>query len=130
MKTNFTYNPDLSGLVIIKDPQIQWNEFFTDGHPKFLIPDFNSTKVDIWLSFIDYLEKNSKNIYDQDGGEIISNSVINTNTGLTECAYLAYGIMFDTDDESFDYKVKIEGYVVKSQNETYFVATKVNIEIL
>ncbi len=131
----FDYTPNLSGLVIIKTQELQRQMFFFDGHPEFLIPDFNVVdakyggidKCDIWLSFQDYLEKKKgEDVWDQDGGEVIDDKVIDANTGLTKCKYIAYGISFQSDEDNYkDYEVEIEGYVVSDGSETYFAATKV-----
>lgn len=130
MKT-FNYNPNLSNLTILKTEDEQFDKFFYQGHPLFLIPDFNPDLEDIWLSFLDYLEKSiGKPIYDQDGGEVTSKTILDSNTGLTKCIYEAYGINFDKDDDPVDIIVEIEGYVVHDSNningiDYYFVATKV-----
>lgn len=129
MKT-FNYNVNLNGLDIIKTDKEQNESFFYQGHPKFLIPDFCSNQEDLWLTFMDYLESTyNKEVYDQDGGEIESNNVIDPNTGLTQCKYVAYGVNLDEDDDPVDIEVDIEGYVVRftmlDSNDVYFLATKV-----
>lgn len=123
MKT-LTYKPDLSKGIILKTNNEQHN-FFSLGHPCFLIPDFSNDKCDIWFSFMDYLEKiNGEEIYDQDGGEIVSHEIINFATGLTKCKYIAYVQL--RDDKPFeDIEVEIEGYVIARGGELYFAATKV-----
>lgn len=131
----FTYNPKIVGKII-KDDDEQFDKFFYQGHPLFLIPDFNQYPDDIWLSYIDFLERDmSCEIYDQDGGEVTTHIVIDKNTGLTRCVYTAYGIMIDKSDEPQDIEVKIEGYVVEVPPNTWinegdieeyiFVSTKV-----
>lgn len=130
----FTYNPTITGNVIKTDSE-QFDKFFYQGHPVFLIPDFNQNEEDIWLGYLDYLESKYGEIYDQDGGEITSHSVINTNTGLTKCVYTAYGIQIDGSKPPQDVTIEIEGYVVEippmtgnnlSTFEDYiFVATQV-----
>jgi len=130
MKT-YNYNVNLTGLKVLKTDKEQ-SRFFGDGHPDFLIPDFSPEKEDIWLSFMDYLEKKNGSIYDQDGGEVESNSIIDTSTGLTKCEYNAYGISFNEDEDPSDYTIEIEGYVIDENNQPqfsdlYFLATKVTI---
>jgi hypothetical protein len=127
--TEFNYNPTITGRVI-KTKEEQFDTFFYQGHPLFLIPDFNQNPEDIWLSYMEFLEKNhSCEIYDQDGGEVHSIEIIDENTGLTKCIYTAYGITLDENDESQDVDLEIEGYVVDipegNINEYVFVATKV-----
>ena len=129
MKKTLNYQPNLNSLDIIKDEISQHREFFISGHPHFLIPDFNSGLAEIWISFLDYLEKEKdQEVYDQDGGEITSHRIINSQTGLTSCKYTAYGITFNEDDEPQDYDLDIEGYVVRDRG-THFVATKVEFTI-
>lgn len=125
----FNYTPLITGKVI-KTKEEQFDKFFYQGHPLFLIPDFNSNPEDIWLSYMDFLEKNhSCDIYDQDGGEITSYDIIDPNTGLTKCIYTAYGIQLGESDEPQDVEVEIEGYIEEvpqgSFSEYIFVATKV-----
>jgi hypothetical protein len=124
--THFKYNPTITGSVI-KTKEEQFDKFFYQGHPLFLIPDFNQYPEDIWLSYMDFLEKNhSCEVYDQDGGEITSYDIIDSTTGLTKCVYTSYGISLDEDDDPQDIDVEIEGYVVEMPtNEYVFVATKV-----
>ena len=117
------YTPNLTGLTILKTKDEQ-KSFFWDGHPQFLIPDFYKEKCDIWISFIEYLQRiNNKEIFDQDGGEIYENEIINSETGLTKCKYRAY-VMIGEQDEYEEICIEIEGYLVK---ENYFLATKVSI---
>jgi hypothetical protein len=131
----FNYNPILSGRII-KEKDEQFDKFFYQGHPLFLIPDFSQYPEDIWLSYMSFLEKDySCEVYDQDGGEVQDIQIINPNTGLTKCTYTAYGVMIDEDDEPQDIDVEIEGYVMEvpphtdfnesSFDEYVFVATKV-----
>lgn len=124
--TPFNYSPTITGTVI-KNKEDQFDKFFYQGHPLFLIPDFNQYPEDIWLSYMEFLERNhSCEIYDQDGGEVHSVEIIDTSTGLTKCTYTAYGIMLDENDDPQDVDVEIEGYVVEiSEHEYVFVATKV-----
>jgi hypothetical protein len=123
----FNYSPTITGRVI-KTMKEQCDKFFIQGHPQFLIPDFYPNADDIWITYMDYLEKlNSKNLWDQDGGEVHSYQILDKNTGLTKCIYTAYGIMFDEDSEPNDFDVEIEGYVVEvSPTAGYvFISTKV-----
>ena len=131
----FTYNPKIVGKII-KDDEEQFYKFFYQGHPLFLIPDFSQYPEDIWLSYMNFLERDmSCEIYDQDGGEVTPHNVIDKNTGLTRCVYTAYGIMVDKSDDPQDVEVEIEGFVVEvaphtdfnqSSFENYvFIATKV-----
>ncbi len=120
-----TYNSDLSRLTIVKDKQLQYDLVFSSGHPRFLIPDFNDSPVDIWLSYEDYIEKTHGIIYEQDGGEIQSYKMINE-SGLMLVKYTLYDISLESDEESYkDYNIEIEGYVIKEDNG-YFLATKVS----
>jgi hypothetical protein len=130
MRTDLNYSPCLGGLDVIKNEKEQFDEFFYSGHPYFLIPDFNRNKDDIWLSFMDYYEK-EKNIdlYDQNGGEIIEHKVIDSVSGLTECKYQSYGFIEDKDSDEFDCLLTIQGYVIKDEeNGNYFLATSVKIQ--
>ena len=124
--TPFSYNPVITGRII-KTQEEQFDKFFYQGHPLFLIPDFNQYPEDIWLSYMEFLEKNhSCEIYEQDGGEVHSVEIIDSTTGLTKCIYTAYGISLDDNDEPQDVDVEIEGYVVEnSPNDCVFIATKV-----
>lgn len=126
---NITYTPNLSNLKIIKDKDEQHRKFFQEGHPYFLIPDFNPQPADIWLSFLDFLEKEfDVEIWDQNGGEVYDKKIIDDKTGLTKCIYNAYEIQISEDSEPEDWMVQIVGYVVENQNnESYFVATEVKI---
>jgi len=131
----FNYNPILSRRII-KEKDEQFDKFFYQGHPLFLIPDFSQYPEDIWLSYMSFLEKDySCEVYDQDGGEVQDIQIINPNTGLTKCTYIAYGIMLDESDDPQDIDVEIEGYIMEvppntdfnqSSFEKYvFMATKV-----
>jgi len=127
IKTMNTYNyqPTITGKVI-KTEEEQFDTFFYQGHPLFLIPDFNEYPEDIWLSYMEYLEnKNSNEIYDQDGGEVHSVEILDKTTGLTKCTYTTYGISFDEDEEPQDIDVEIEGYIVQDELAYVFMATKV-----
>lgn len=129
MRKFFEYNVDLSTLKVIKDVDRQFDKFFYKGHPEFLIPDFSIYKEDIWTSYLNYLEKDlGKEVWDQDGGEIIEYQLIDENTGLTRVDYTAYGIMIDEDSECEDHDIDIEGYVIQDGKETYFLTTKVEID--
>ena len=129
MKKTFNYNPDLTGFNIVKTDKGQFDAFFYSGHPNFLIPDFYKDPCDIWLSFMEYLEAQiGDELYDQDGGAIESQKVIDSVTGLTTCTYVAYGIIEEEDGDSKDYDVEITGYVVEDTNGSFlFLATKVEI---
>ena len=127
MKKIFEYKINLNGLNVIKSNRDQDNRFFYKGHTDFLIPDFMKEKCDIWLSFLDYLEKDRGEIYDQDGGEISKHDILNKETGLTYCRYTANGIIFDEGDDPVDINVDIEGYVIQDFLDTYFLAQKVTI---
>jgi hypothetical protein len=77
------YNIDISKYKVIKDKDEQFNMLFYSGHPLFLIPDFSEYPEDIHLGILDYLEKiNQKPVYDQDGGEVESHTIIE-DSGLT-----------------------------------------------
>jgi hypothetical protein len=106
-----------------------FDKFFYKGQPEFLIPDFSNCKEDIWDSYLEYLEKDlGREIWDQDGGEIIEYQVIDEETGLTKVNYTSYGIMTDEDSECEDHDIDIEGYVIQDGKQTYFLATKVEID--
>lgn len=132
MKT-FNYTPNLAGLNIVKNETEQNNKFFYSGHPNFLIPDFTPKTEgypqieDIWTSYVTYLEKvKKKECYDQDGGEIISHSIIDILTGLTKCTYEAVMVSFSENEEPKDYLVEVEGYIIEESDKScYFLATKV-----
>lgn len=124
-----TYTPNLTGLTIISNPQKQHELFFFDGHPKFLIPDFNQEPTDIWISYEDYIDKAFGAIFDQNGGEILSHKIINQN-GLTSVEYTLYDISLELDPDDYkDYNITIEGYVVEDKGNVYFLATKVTGDI-
>lgn len=133
--TNFIYKADLSGLTVLKTNYEQYEYFFYKGHPNFLIPDFNSEPIDIWIGYLDYLEKIHGEEVEDDGGEVSSHKVIDNETGLTRCTYTAYGICTD-GDVCKDHTLYIEGYVVvKSEDaklrfydDSYFIATLVEIK--
>ena len=130
MKT-LTYNPDLKGKTIITDAQTQRNLVFGEGHPLFLIPDFNENPEDIWLAYEDYIEKTLGAIYEQDGGEITSYKPIHP-SGLMLVEYTLYGISLESDkDNPKDYSITVEGFVVTDPQWStipigYFLATKVS----
>ena len=139
--TQFNYTPLITGKIL-KDLEEQKQNFFYEGHPLFLIPDFLPYPADIWISYMEFLERNYSgspgqklDIYDQDGGEVHSYQILDSNTGLTKCTYTAYGIMFDEDSEPEDFDVEIEGYIMEvpphtdfndsSFSQFVFMATKV-----
>ncbi len=124
----FNYNPNISGLDIIKNENEQHSEFFQDGHPYFLIPDFDKDPADVWTTFLDYLENeylDGESMADQEGGEVSDVEIIDKNTGFTKCKYTAYDIMMNDESDPVDIEVDIEGYVVKGKYYTYFLTTKV-----
>ena len=127
MNKKFTYEPNLTGLNIIKDAKEQHESFFCDGHPYFLIPDFSDEPSDIWLSFIDFLEKEiGDEIWDQNGGEVHSECVISPD-GLTTCVYSAYDIQKTENEEDLEnFDIEVTGYVVEntSTEEIYFVTNR------
>ena len=98
MRKFFEYNVNLSTLKVFKDVDRQFDKFFDKAHPEFLIPDFSSIKDDIWNFYLEYLEKDlGREVWDQDGGEITDNQIIDEDTGLTKVTYTAYDIMIDED---------------------------------
>lgn len=126
MNKRFTYTPDLTGLKIIRTDDEQHDKFFYSGHPDFLIPDFADDLADIWISFLDFLDKEIGETYDQNGGGVEEHKIIAPD-GLTKCTYVAYGIQATEDSEEEDWNVEITGYVVESDESTYFAATEVII---
>lgn len=123
--TRFNYNVNLQGLRVLKTNEEQQKLFFYKGHPEFLIPDFGPNVEDIWTSFLNYLENVHGDIYDQDGGEITSHSVVDESSGLTQCEYVANGIQIDENSDIVDMSVKVEGYVVEANGNTHFLTTRV-----
>lgn len=121
----FNYKVNLIGLNVLKTDVEQTDLFFYQGHPEFLIPEFSPNLEDIWISFLNYLEKIHGKITDQNGGEIISYEILDKDTGLTQCKYVAYDIQIDDKSDMTDIPVKIEGYVVKDKDRVYFLTTKV-----
>ena len=131
----YTYNPNITGLTIITDPNKQYDLLFSDGHPRFLIPDFNAEPTDIWLSYEDYIEKTLGAIYDQNGGEITSHTPIGN--GLVRVEYTLDDISLESDPDNYkQYHITIEGYVAigaplitsngtVTNDGAYFLATKV-----
>lgn len=118
------YTPDLTGLTILKTEDEQFENFFYSGHPNFMIPDFCEEPADIWISYLDHIERLiGRGIYCDDGGEVISRKIMAD--GLTSCVYEAYGVMIDEDSEPVDLKLEIEGYVVGFDDEYHFAVTKV-----
>ncbi len=116
------YTPNLTGVTIITDAGRQRELVFGEGHPKFLIPDFNTEPTDIWLSYEDYIESKYGTIYDQNGGDIVSYSAIG-NSGLMKVEYVLNDLSLESDEDNYkDYVIFIEGYVV---SDGYFLATKV-----
>lgn len=131
MKT-LTYKPNLTGLTIVKDTNLQNDLVFGNGHPQFLIPDFNDSPCDIWISYEDYIDKTFGTIYDQNGGEIQSYKMIDS-SGLMSVDYTLYDISLESDPDDYkEYNITIEGYVVSSPflfYDGYFLATKVTGDI-
>lgn len=134
-----TLNYDISNYDIstaLKTKDAQFDKFYYSGHPLFLIPDFSEYPDDIWLSFLNFLEKNKgKNCYDNDGGEVIENTLLDVNTGYSTCIYEAWGISFSEDDEPKDYEIEVKGYIIIDEDNSdgkfityYFLATEVNIK--
>lgn len=116
------YTPNLTGLTIVTDTNKQIELVFGEGHPLFLIPDFNQYPEDIWLSYEDYIEVKYGRIYDQNGGEIISYTPID-NSGLMRVEYILNDLSLESDKDNYkEYNITIEGYVI---SEGYFLATKV-----
>lgn len=116
------YTPSLTGLTIVTDPDTQRNLVFGEGHPKFLIPDFNPDPTDIWISYQDYIESKYGPIYDQNGGDIVSYLPID-NSGLMKVEYVLNELSLESDEDNYkEYVIFIEGYVV---SDGYFLATKV-----
>lgn len=114
----------VSKLNIVKTEQGK-DMFFRQSSPEFLITEVSKTRCDIWLAYIEYLEKkNHCDLYDQNGGEIISHIFCNAN-GLVRCKYAAYGILFDEDDDPTDLCSVIEGYIIKDEIGTYFLVSKI-----
>lgn len=126
----YIYTPDLSKVRVVKDVKEQRN-FFGKGHPQFLIPDFCKELQDIWTSFMEYYEReflSGEEIYDQNGGEVDTEKIIDSATGLTRCKYTAWFQPTDDADPDGEFEVLIEGYVVVSDEpDYYFFATKVEV---
>lgn len=119
------YTPDMTGVEIIKEGDDRWEDFFWGGHPYFLIPDFGEKPDDICISYEDYIEKIYEDIYDQNGGEIITKKTI-SNDGKILVEYTLYDIsLVSTPDDFKEYTIFIEGYVVEKNDELFFMATKV-----
>lgn len=118
--TDSTFNP-------IKTDKEQDEKFFYKGHPAFLIPDFYNGKADIWVTFLDWIEKQiGYEIWDQEGGEITSHKIISSD-GYTKCRYEVYDVMLNEESEPKNIIVDIEGWVVDDLDGTYFLASKVII---
>ena len=118
------YNSPMDGLTIIKSSDKKYENFFRDGHPKFLIPDFDDQPTDIWISYQDYIERTKGAIYDQNGGEIEDKQIIG-NDGLTSVDYVLFELSLESDPDDYkEYRIKIEGYVVEKNDEVFFLATK------
>jgi len=126
------YTPSLTGLTIVTDPDRQRDLVFGNGHPNFLIPDFDPEPTDIWLSYEDYIEKTKGTIYDQNGGEVLSYTPIG-NSGLMKVEYVLYDISLESDPNNYqEYNLTIEGYVIDGdvlQSTGYFLATKISGDI-
>jgi len=118
----FKYNVDLSKLNVVKN-ESDIKDFFLDGHPLFLIPDFFRGAADIWVTYLDFLEKKYDcEIWNQDGGEIISHKIFYN--GLVKCIYQSYAICVNEDDDPVDHVIEIEGYIIQDTYK-YFLATNV-----
>ena len=134
------FNYDISNYDIstaLKTKDAQFDEFYYSGHPLFLIPDFSEYPDDIWLSFLSFLEKEKgKDCYNDDGGEIIENTILDENNGYSRCVYDACEINFSKDEETKNYQVEVFGYIIIDEDNSddkfttyYFLATEVNIKI-
>ena len=65
------YDIDTTDHSIVTD-QKEIKEFFSGGHPTFLIPDFLEDGAgDVWITYLDFLDRQHDNeIFDQEGGEV------------------------------------------------------------
>jgi len=135
MRTQLKYdisNFDISQALKTKDEQ--FDKFYYQGHPNFMIPDFLHLPADIWATFFEFIEKEfGKEVYDDDGGEVIENTLLDVNTGYSRCVYEAWGINFSEDEETKDYQVEVFGYIIpfdktNKKEGYYFLATEVNIK--
>ncbi len=124
----FQYNIDLYELDIIDTEHGQLDAYFQFGHVKCLIPDFFPEPAELCDSFQDYIEQKYGSIYDQDGGEVISHRIINSD-GLTRVEYRCYAITHDELDEPKDHNIVIEGYIVNDGDSTYLLAKSVTGDI-
>ena len=133
MELNF--KPNFTGLTIVTDPN-DINEFFRDGHPCFSIPGFSGGSgvgsftgpVDIWLGYQDYLESiKGSPIYDQNGGEILGHTVLNS-LGFITCDYILDDLSFESDPDNYSqYNITIEGFLVRSQTYEKQEDVKANV---
>lgn len=120
----------MTSLTILKSEDKDFKEFFRDGHPNFLIPDFDPKPSDIWITYLDYRAKQlGHEVWDQDGGEVENVEVLNLQTGLTRCTYAPWVVDNQEDDEDFKEKeIDITGFVVRNeQGEVYFLAHTVEM---
>jgi hypothetical protein len=133
MTLSYNYIPNLTGLTVIKTLPEQEKAFWYQGHPGFLIPDFNAeSEEDIWIGFLNYLETvilNGNELYDQNGGDCQDITLLDPATGLTKCRYIATGIILREGDSEQDINVDVEGYVVSNSTYAYFVATRVDVHL-
>ena len=127
----FLYTPDLEGRKILKTKQEQ-DLFWVHSHADYLIPDFNEEPCEIWISFMEYLEKQllpeGETVWDQNGGEVTDIKILDA-TGLTSCVYEAYDIQVKEEDDPKDYKVMLEGYIAEYEDYHVFFVNKVALEI-
>ena len=131
-----TFDYDISNYDIstaLKTKESQFNKFYYSGHPDFMIPDFSNIPNDIWDSFISFLEKEKGDVYDQDGGDFISETILDPITGFSSYEYEVYGIFFSEDEPPIDYLLEIKGYIIpfdktNKKEGYYFLATNVNIK--
>lgn len=129
-------NYDISNYDIsyaLKTKEEQFNEFYYSArNPLFLIPDFLGYPEDIFVSFIDFIEKEKGSILDLDGGDFINETVIDPITGFSSYEYEVYHILFSEEEPPISYIIDVKGYVIpfdKTNKEGYyFLATNVNIK--
>lgn len=118
MKT-YVYKIDPNQFKVAKTPEAQ-EDFWVQGHPLFVIPDFEEGREDIWIALSEYIAKQTGGEVDDNGGGIESYEIIDEATGLTRCKYVGYDISVD-DEEPEDVEVEIEGYVVEGGEEQEYV---------